>query len=193
MRDEYDKTTLDINRLRQYARKVAIECRRAPSPERTRTRAKSVPETVTRRAGFLGLRTENVQLAKTIHVSEPVIGQHWILHRTNHHIESKEGGKVTEYHEQNFWVLQRDGTLSKIWEWEEFTRWPNGTTRLEQDCTAKSMTEADILRLDHLDRQYDNGGDRGATKIWGDREPGKRIRHAKGVGLSLALKALMDR
>ncbi|MEU7524682.1 hypothetical protein AB0A74_03010 [Saccharothrix sp. NPDC042600] len=190
-RDSYDKTELDLNRLIQYAKKVARECRSTPIPERTRRKQKSVPDTVTRRAGLLGLRTEVAQVTRTVQVSERVIGPHWVLRRTNHHIESQEAGKAIEYHEQNYWVLQEDGTLSKVWEWEEFTRWPDGTTRVEQDCTATPMTEADILRLDHLDRQYDNSDSRSGTKIWGNREPGKRIRHAKGVGLSMALKELL--
>lgn len=191
-RDGYDQSTLDLNKLRQYAQKVAKGCRATPTPERTRRKAKSVPSTVVRRGGFLGLRKENIQVTTTVQVSERVIGPHWVLRQTNHHIESQERGKSTEYHEQRYWVLQRDGTLSTAWEWEEFTRWSDGTTKLEQDCTAKPMNEADILRLDHLDRQHDNSGSRDSTKFWGNREPGKRIRHAKGVGLSTALKALLD-
>jgi hypothetical protein len=192
-RDDYDATTLDLARLRNYARKVARECRRTPVAERTRKVAKSVPDTITRRGGFLGLRTETLRVTRTVNATERVIGPHWVLRQTNHHIESDERGKATEYHEQNYWVLQRDGTLSKVWEWEEFTRWPDGRTRFEQDCTVKPMTEADILRLDYEDRSQDNSGRGGSTTYWGNREPGKRNRHAKGVGLSVALKALLDK
>ncbi|MFD4677023.1 hypothetical protein ACFWNN_45420 [Lentzea sp. NPDC058450] len=54
------------------------------------------------------------------------------------------------------------------------------------------MTEDAILRLDHEDR-YQEGGTHGrGTKFWGDREAGRRNRHAKGVGLSKTLKSLLS-
>lgn len=78
-----------------------------------------------------------------------------------------------------------------IWDWEEFTRWDNGMTRFEKECTAKLMAEKDILRLDFADKRYDHSLSGNGTKFWGNREPGRRIRHAKGVGLSVALKGLL--
>lgn len=152
---------------------------------------KSIPATETRRAGFLGLRTENVEVTKSIQVSELVIGPHWILHHTDHHIESHDRGKFVEYGEQNYWALQNDGALLKIWDWEEFTRWDNGTTRFEKECTAAPMTEEDILRLDFADRRYEQGSHGRGAKYWGNREAGPRVRHAEGAGLSVALKALL--
>lgn len=84
-----------------------------------------------------------------------------------------------------------DGALQVILDWEEFTRWDNGTTRSEKECKVMPMSTTDILRLDFADELYDSGTHGRGTKIWGHREPGRRIRHAKGVGLSLALKRLL--
>ncbi|RDI19252.1 hypothetical protein [Lentzea flaviverrucosa] len=188
---QYDATILDLARLRQFAQRVARQTTVRPSPEMTHQVSKSVPSTETRRAGFLGMRTEIVHTTKSVRVNEQVIGPYWILHSTNHHIETHARGKYTEYHEQNYWVLRTDGSLWTIWCWEEFTRWTDSTTRLETDRTAKEMTEDKVVRLDFADRSMEQGTHGRGTKIWGDREPGRRIHHAKGVGLSKALKSLL--
>lgn len=187
----YDDSVLDLARLRRFAGRVARDTRVRPSPAMTRQVTRSVPSTETRKTGFLGLRTETVQTTKSVQVSEPVVGPHWVLHHTNHHIESHDRGKYVEFHEQNYWMLCSDGTLWTIWDWEEFTRWNDGTTRFEKDRTAEAMTEAKILRLDFADRNTQQGEHGHGTTFWGDREAGHRIHHAKGVGLSKALKALV--
>jgi hypothetical protein len=187
----YDATTLDMARLNRYAHRVAAECKSPLTPAITRQVDKSVPSTETRRGGFLGLRSEVVRVEKLIQVTESVIGPHWVLHRTNHHIESHEGGKLVEYGEQNYWVLQGDGALLTVWDWEEYTRWPDGSSRLLKECTTRSMAEADVLRLDFADRSTESGSHGRGTKTWGNRAQGRRIRHTKGLGLSVALKFLL--
>ncbi|GLY53117.1 hypothetical protein [Lentzea sp. NBRC 102530] len=187
----YDDSALDVARLRRFAERVARETRVPPRPEITRRVTKSVPSTETRRAGFLGLRTETVTTTKSVQVAEPVLGPHWVLRQTHHHIESHDRGKEVEYHEQNYWVLCTDGSLWTVWVWEEFTGWSDGTKRLENDSTAEPMTEDKILRLDFDDRYREEREHGRGTKFWGNREPGRRVHHAKGVGLSKALKTLL--
>lgn len=187
----YDGSELDMVRLRRFAERVARETRVRPSPEITRRVTKTVPSTETRRAGFLGLRTETIDTTKSVQVTESVLGPHWVLLQTNHHIESHDRGKEVEYHEQNYWVLCTDGSLWTVWSWEEFTSWSDGTKRLENDKTATPMTEDKVLRLDFENRYREEGEHGRGTKFWGDREAGRRIHHAKGVGLSKALKTLL--
>ena len=187
----YDRTILDIGRLRRYAKRVAAETKSAPMPDIFRQVTKSIPTTETRSYGFLGLRTKEVRATKTTQVNERVIGPHWVLHSTNHHIEQHRSGNFIEYFELNYWVLHHDGVLLKVWQWEEATRFKDGTVRVERDCTAKPMTEEDILRRDYADQRYEKGTSGRGTKYWGDRDPGCRVRHAKGVGLSVALKNLL--
>jgi hypothetical protein len=152
---------------------------------------KTVVVAETRRSGFLGWRNSTVDVRKPVRVQEAVIGPHWVLRQTDHHIESRKGGKLAEYHEQTYWVLLKDGELLKIWKWDDYTRWPDGTTKSENDCTATPMTEADVLRLDFADLHMQQGSRRSGEEISGTRYPGRRVHHSKGVGLSVALKALL--
>ncbi|WP_146617500.1 hypothetical protein [Arthrobacter globiformis] len=147
--------------------------------------------TETIRSGFLGLRSKTVDVQRAVVTSEEVVGPHWVLHQTWHNIESKERGIYTEYYEQKYWVLQKDGCLLKVWRWEEAKVFSSGT-RVENDLTASAMTEDDILMLDRSFPPYEKGKHGSSFKCWGNREPQQIVRHAKGVGMSLALKALLE-
>jgi hypothetical protein len=53
------------------------------------------------------------------------------------------------------------------------------------------MTVADMVRLDYQDRYAERGSSDRGTHTYGNREAGQLVRHAKGVGLSIALKFLL--
>ena len=122
----YEESNLNLAGLRKFAKRVATETKVRPEPEigRPTTETVTVPEM--RRKGFLGRRTEVVQVTKSVQGTELVIGDHWVLHKTLHNIESHDRGKFTEYYEQRYWALQGDGALVMIWAWDEFTKWQSG-------------------------------------------------------------------
>jgi hypothetical protein len=53
----------------------------------------------------------------------------------------------------------------------------------------KIMDDDDVIALDHQPRRYDQRH-RGVHS-WGDRQNGRLVQSAKGIGLSRALKALL--
>ncbi|WP_349803456.1 hypothetical protein [Nocardioides kribbensis] len=56
---------------------------------------------------------------------------------------------------------------------------------------ARPLDNSDVTRIDFADKYTDTDfGD--GLHVWGTREPGKRLRHAKGVGINLALKAVLE-
>lgn len=143
-----------------------------------------------RRSGFLGWRRETYRATERQAIVVEVVPPHWVLLHTNHWIQESSGrAHQYEYNEQNYWVLTEHGDLLYVWAWEEFRRNQHDSGRFESDITAAMMSADNVLSMDHAHPKYEVR--RGKSLYWGNRDPGKLIRHAPGVGLSLALKSLM--
>lgn len=65
-----------------------------------------------------------------------------------------------------------------------------GKAKIERDSSAREMNQSDVCRLDHEDQMlhFDNDG----MRTRGNDQQGKRLRHAKGVGLSIKLKQFLE-
>ncbi|MEV6072036.1 hypothetical protein AB0L82_36320 [Nocardia sp. NPDC052001] len=189
----YDASVFEFGRLQSYAKRVAQETRAQAEPPLTTTVTIRDVVTRTRRAGFLGLRTETYKTTENRSTVQQVVGPHWILFTTSHNIdqENTRRYRAYEFAEKKLWILDEKGQLLKVWKWDDFTLWRDGTTKRENDCTAAPMTEADVLELDREHKFTHHHDHEGHYR--GDRTAGRIIRHAKGVGLSLALKSLLER
>ncbi|MCX2966842.1 hypothetical protein GIY30_02325 [Gordonia sp. HNM0687] len=188
---KYAASTLDTRRIRAYARRVARETTTAPAEPLTKCTQVYVPVVKIRSVGFLGLKKETYTAHETHERSIEVVGSHWVLFSTRHFITQGKckRHKAYEYEETNSWVLATNGELLKVWQWGDFTLFNSGVTKRESDCTVRAMTEDDILELDH-DHKFTHYEDR-SGHYRGDRQAGRIVRHAKGVGLSLKLKQLL--
>lgn len=187
----YEQSILDRMRLVKYAQRVARETRTPSSP--AISKSEQVRQTVTRQrsVGFLRLRTEQYTAYETQTRQIEVIGPYWPLFTTQHWVDRKPSSRFQsyEYEESNVWALAQNGTLWKLWLWTSYTVNRAGPDEQESDATAKEMSDEDILELDR-EHQFSSLEDRDGH-FRGNRHPGRVIRHAKGVGLSLIMKDLL--
>lgn len=200
----YDASVVDWDRLRSFASRVAKETRHPLQEPITYTTNAyvDVPSTVSA-SGIAGLLGRTVISTKRESRSREVVvaGRHWVLQRRHHHIERNAKGKDYKNqettHEQHYYILLPDGGLKHVCVWEEeFLLTSHGRTSfrpVEKSHLIKDLSSDWDLRVFDYEQHYAEHGTHGrGTKTWGDREPGRRLLvHAKGIGLSLALKKLL--
>lgn len=172
----YEDTVLDRANLERYARKVAREL---DGTEPTTKTVQSVEQVPVTKSTWLGLRTYTTHESRTIERVEIMPGSRWYLDRRVVDERTDYGPGV---YDENHWVLQYylewNGDLvadSEYWE-DGFSggqHWgPSGT----QTDTRIPMSDSTILLFDH-----------------DFMDPSRRVRvDAKGVGLSLRLKELLE-
>lgn len=207
----YDRSRIDWDRLRKYAKRVARETTLTPAQpiQYTIKTEESVVHTREERTGFLGMgKPRQVQVTTTRPASKTVtaIAPHWCLcERSWHHKETtspSRGGGVTveeETHSRIYLVLLTTGELKSAWvQQTELTHWGGGGRSGYREETTHGIgnpTEEDICRLD-FERYYREFKERRGNvqhHYWLDRDPGRKLlKHAKGVGVNLALKAILE-
>ena len=177
-------------RLRAFAKRVARDTRKPPAGAVRERLVKTETYHEDESYGFLGLRTRQVRKTRTVDAgSKIIVDAHWVLHRTYHNIDKYEPWGHSEYHEDLYWILLKDGSLKKYTKWfEERTIQPSR----QDGYSLHEMSMADIERLDFDDKSRETGRSDRGTHTYGNRDPGKLLRHAKGVGLSIALKNLLS-
>lgn len=202
--EDYEKTTIDWGRLRKYAERVARETRLTPDAPWSYTTTVSRSEVVSpAREGFFGIGAK-AEVRRDVFRNESVrvLPEHWVIDRrqwnrrqTSHSV----GVRIEENdREEHVFALLRDGelkvavlTTNEVWNYRgpktELVVPPNSEHRV------RDMDEHHVRMLDFEKRYYDGSGSRSSTFSWGDRDPGRRLlRHAKGVGLNLELKRILE-
>jgi hypothetical protein len=199
----YEASTADWKRLHAYARKVARQTRRplAAPIGYTVTDHRTVQREVVRSHGPFGLfkRTETRSERQPFSRHVQVVGQHWVLDVRHQNIERNVVGRGSHHqettHEKTTYLLLPDGGLKRVAVWEEESvHTADGRTRIVVDTShhVSDIGDHDLRAFDFEKRHTEYGRHGRGTKTWGDREPGKRLLvHAKGVGLSAALKRLL--
>lgn len=189
-RGVYANSRIDWEKLRRFAVRVAKETRVA---RRTHAQTTQVTKTREVRGGFLGLsrRTESY----TVPVTKTLTEDHWVLEqRYWKKYENGSGSMADETScEMMYYCLGTDGSLFvRVESWEEVS--PKGMAYFENrhEPTVKPMDDNDVVLFDFEPKRYYTGG---RTTIDTDRDPDKlRLKYdAKGIGLSLALKRLLER
>ena len=199
----YEASRLEWSRIRAYAKRVAYATRRPT--ESGISYSKTEHETVTKRVevkhGLFNLFTKVENKPKSVAVNRrvDVVGPHWVLERRHHHIEhnTKHRNAVHQEttHEQHYVILLPDGSLKKVVLWEEenlHTEYGKTTFFATHHHLVTDLRDSDAQAMDFENRHSEHGTHGKGTKTWGDREPGRRLlTHAKGVGLTQALKRLL--
>lgn len=194
-RKMYDASTFDRSRVNAYALRVVNETSRPLSDALTYVKA-TPKETRSRGLFGLGVKTTMVSVDEIIEA----LGQHWPLDQRHHTIQRTDklqdgGERVETSREKYVLALLPDGELIRICMLEEvnagFARRDGLSWKLvEVKHRSWPASDQDLLNLDFEKRYCERGG-RSRVTSWGDLEGGKLIRHAKGVGVNLALKSLM--
>lgn len=171
----YEDTVFDRAKLDRYAKRVARELGGTGPTTKLVESVEKVPTTTTR---WFGLRTETSHQNRTVSREVPVPASRWFLdQRTVTSRTNYSRSQWDDDHSVERYYLEWDGRLVVDWKsWEEGStdgmRWgPSGN-----QAGSRPMSDDTILLFDHdfLD-------------------PSRRIRvHAKGVGLSLRLKKLLE-
>lgn len=203
-RAAYDTSRIDWQRLNKYAQRVARETKLPLNPALTYSKRVWTDVPVERRKDSLfGLwaRTETVNVRRGVDQNIEALGAHWLLDTRHHHIEDTQKRSTIRVqettHEYHTLALLPDGTLMKVCILEtevlNFGNVRSGLVHQEKDHTSAPPREWDITAIDFEKRYQEWGTHNGGKKSWGDREPGKRLlRHAKGVGINLALKDVLQ-
>jgi hypothetical protein len=187
----YRTADLDIPRLQRYARRVAGEAGPPTHSPMLKTEQQNVIVQRTRQVGFLGLRRETYDVTESRPINVEVVPPHWQLFHTNRWVEESNHHVASEYNEQHYWMLTGAGDLLYVWTWEEHRRAAQSIRGdLTHDISVSSMSSDNILELNHDHLTFNRH--HGQTHEWGNGVVGKRTRHAPGVGLSLALKNLLN-
>ncbi|WP_328617234.1 hypothetical protein OHS18_13410 [Amycolatopsis sp. NBC_00355] len=202
-RPAYNASTIDWSRIRAYAQRVAREAR-TPAEKGisyTTTEYQTVTKQVEVKHGAFNLFTRVENKSERVAVSKcvDVVGSHWVLERRHHHIEcnTKERTYTNQEttHEQHYVVLLADGSLKKVilMETENMnTAHGRSTFFATHQHHLRDLSASDVEAMDFEKRHSEYGTHGRGTKNWGDREPGKQLlSHAKGVGLTKALKRLL--
>ena len=191
--------------LRRPAYSPASGCTKPASSGQHRLSSGRAASSVTRRVkvkyGLFSLLTREESKSERVAVNNlvTVVGPHWVLERRNHHIERNTRHRNTTQQntvqEQHYVVLLPDGRLKKavVYE-EENLRTENGKSTYlgGHEHSLNDLSDRDVEAMDFEVRSYEDGNHGRGTKIWGDRERGRRLlSHAKGVGLTQALKRLL--
>ncbi|MFG2008482.1 hypothetical protein ACGFNF_05350 [Micromonospora sp. NPDC048868] len=199
----YEASTLDWARIRAYARRVARETRKPTESgiSYTRTEYQTVTKRVEVRHGLFNMFTKVQHRPERVAVIQrvDVVGPHWVLDRRNQHIERNTRHRNTTHqettHEQSWVVLLPDGSLKKVvlWEEENLRTENNRSTYFgTHSHSIADLGDGDVRAMDFEKRHSEYGTHGKGVKTWGDREPGRRLlTHAKGVGLTQALKRLL--
>nr|WP_157527176.1 hypothetical protein [Kibdelosporangium sp. MJ126-NF4] len=198
-RQAYHASTIEWSRIRVFAQRVARETR-TPAEQGisyTTTAYQTVTKQVEVKYGIFNLFTKPERTSERVEVNKQVdvVGRHWVLERRNHHIEQTTMERTNQEttHEQHFVVLLADGSLKKVILIEtENVNTAHGryTFFSIHEHTVHDLSTSDVEAMDFEKRHYSTT--KAHVQNWGDREPGKQLlSHAKGVGLTKALKRLL--
>jgi hypothetical protein len=158
----------------------------------THTETREIIKTREVRSGFLG-RSKRIE-TYTVPQSETVIDDHWILER-RHWIKDEKGigsnADETSY-AYIFYCLGVDGSLFvRVESREEVHPKELMAFEVKNEPTTQPMDASDVMLFDFEQKYFRSEG---RVAVDTNRDPDKRRLkvHAKGVGLSMALKRLLD-
>ncbi|MFI7482474.1 hypothetical protein ACH9EU_08645 [Kocuria sp. M1R5S2] len=189
----YYATQIDWEKLRRYATRVARQTEvpaRAPVV-RTERVEKDVP-VEKRTSGFLGIgaKTRIVMERHKVDDQIEVVGPHWLLSRSfwsggDKYTTNSLGRKVRvdeKNEETDSVILVQDGSLLRLhrkqgWVFN-YGGTQDGLVAVWDDYDLKPLSEHDVTSFDF------RKGQNGAQPVL--------VRHAKGVGINLALKDLLE-
>lgn len=209
----YDESSWDAARLEKYARRVARETQVPLRPPIAIVREESRPRPSSteapRKASFIdrlfgkgaksaGPSASSGPLMRTIEV----LPEHWLIDERYHRINTtvrfnSPAGRREENFIENFYlVLTREGRLMEaVIRKEEnhvlYAQGPGNRWTEGPDFQVRTATQESILRLDRS-KQFRMRRVPGGTAEGTNRFNGRVFRHAKGVGINLALKDLLE-
>lgn len=180
----YEQTTIDWTRLRSYAQRVARETR-APRTSETVRREEWVDEVS---SGFFGGR-KVTKVRRWVDRSEPA--DYWLLDaRSFRRLRRIDAQHRSTDVSTTRYCLRRDGQLVLRTEsYDEFEGPRYGSSHYAEgthEFREREFDEHAVMLFD-FERGYRNTGE-----ITTDGIHGRRLSHAKGVGLSLRLKRLLE-
>ncbi|GAA2285446.1 hypothetical protein GCM10010415_64290 [Streptomyces atrovirens] len=186
-RAAYEQSELDWNRLRRYAEKVARETR---TPRRTRQVVERSERVRQVKGGLFGLFTR--QETYTVDVPRTETDAFWVLRTRSWH--KKERGQRNQPDEDqsalyDYCLTVKGGLVVRVTSHTDVF-FEGALTFSDTTTSEQPMTADDVMLFDFEAEKYYR--EEGRFTIQTDRDPDrKRLKHhAKGVGLSLALKRL---
>ncbi|GLY48049.1 hypothetical protein [Lentzea sp. NBRC 102530] len=197
-KNSYESSKIDWTRLLKYAQRVASEAKLPPAPAFAYEKVdkRSVSEEITTRKLFR-VHRETRYAVKETRTRVEVLGKHWVLD-TRYYADEVQvtPQRYTELREDVTYALLPDGQLVRVLVVKEDV-FPaasmHNTTEMRHRLDA--FTDGDVMVFDYS-KDLRNGvmdGPHEHGEYWRTDLPGRRlVRHAKGVGLTLALKDVLE-
>lgn len=204
-RAQYEATSIDWPKLSRYAARVAQETRLPPEPPIIQVERVEKDVPVEKRTGGLfglGVKTYIATERKTVEDTIRVVDSHWVINKTmsavRERTKTQQGTEIeeTEYTTHTL-VLCTDGSLAKVkhrkTEVWAFPRSGACDYKQESEYFVLPIDETDVVTMDYSRLSRDNDRPKAPRSSWARGERGDRLlRHAKGVGINLALKDLLE-
>jgi hypothetical protein len=180
----YEHSVLTWDKLRRYAERVARDTK---APRHTVvTRSEEWVEEVVGRTLFGKPKTEKIRrMAKRSEVSD-----HWVLDERTHRLIRRLDGQntSTDVVKARYCLLSNEALVVRIESYDEFEGprydgYREGTHTVEE----RPFGDDDVLLFDYAPDYRWSGGD-----VFSSMGRGRRTAHAKGVGLSIRLKKLLE-
>lgn len=192
-KQQYLKTQIDWDKLRAYAGRVARETKK-PTQVLQVTKTQMVEEKAPGLMGLLGRKVKKPQQVTTTQQAD-----YWVLmtRTSGWKEEGTKNGRLYEEEESSthLYCLRKNGELfvRTTVSTQKLLYHNRGANLYDKSSPPKErpLNEADALLFDWAPwkKEYTQGG----TRHWSDTEQGNRLLvHAKGMGLSLALKKLLE-
>lgn len=207
----YEQSRIDWPRLRAYARRVSEQTslsQLGPVTYSSPTE-QTTYRTETRRSGIFGHRVETIQVPQTIITKQQVeaLGPHWPLANRAHNRRettmdrSRVSAEVEDFANYTY-ALKPDGGLITLVVVRKVQLYYNAGRVFEHHeeayHTCEPFSDADVESFDFDHPYYDRTNPLEGSKIqawgWNNFNPrsSRLLRHAKGVGLTLALKEILE-
>jgi hypothetical protein len=148
----------------------------------------------TREVPVKGLfRTRYITETYQDYEQKPYGPEYWILELRYWSKKQKHAHMIDESHARSFYRLQADGSLVVSCEsWDEITLTPGGWHRYPSSWTHRPLDNDDDLAIFDFESKYYHSSGKISVDTNGNPDRNRLKYHAKGVGLSLALKKILE-
>jgi hypothetical protein len=185
----YERSAADWPRLLSYAKRVAAQTTLKPLQD-----SESFAIQKTRQVPVKGFfRTKYVTETYQESGQRAVGPEYWVLERRHWARKQKHAHMIDESYEWVNYRLHVDGSLVVSHEtWDEITLTPGGWSRYPSSWSHRPLDSDDDLAIFDFESKYHHSAGKIAVDTNSNPDRSRLKYHAKGVGLSLALKRILE-
>lgn len=185
----YERSVADWRRLRTYAKRFAANTNLKPLQD---SETFHIPKI--REFPIKGLfRTKYVTETYQDSEQRPFGHEYWILDRRHWSKKQTHAHMIDESYEWTNYRLHVDGSLVVSYEaWDEIILTPGGWSRQPSSWSHRPLDSDEDLAIFDFEPAYHHSAGKISVDTNGNPDRNRLKYHAKGIGLSLALKKILE-